>query len=407
MASSPSRAVASLIPLVLACGVAPATRGTSVAPPAAAPEIVAAGLDSSVAPPAPTPEPEPAPVADAPSIDPIKPQPPPGPIFLGRFDLANATGPRFSWSGSAIVLRFTGPSVAVTLEDNGWNWYEVEIDGQKRAPIGLQKGVHTYALASGLSEGEHLVRVARRNEAHGGVTRFVGFELAPGHAMLPPPPRPERRLEFVGDSITCGFGTAGDHPCPFEYRTENHELTYAALAAKELGAEEHTVCWSGWGMVRGADGSWGANLPAVYGRTFHKPTSPAWDPAAFQPHAVVIALGTNDFGLGDPGDVYTDAYTRFLLRLRTTYPDAWLVGTTSPMLYGGQKARQKELVLRALERRRAAGDLKVELVDFASQTFDGMGCGGHPGKRTQAKMAEKLLPVLREKLGWVDPPARD
>lgn len=404
MASSSLRHAVWLTPIVLACCMAPAGKPAASAEKSA-PPIAAAGPDSAVA----TPEPEvdvsssPPPEA-APTIAPAPPAPPApkGPLFLGRFDAANATGPRFSWSGSAIVVRFTGPSLAVTLEDNGWNWYEVEVDGEKRAPLAMRHGVVTYSIASGLAAGEHVARIARRNEAHGGVTRLVGFEVAEGHEILSPPPRPTRRLEFVGDSITCGFGTAGDHPCPFEYRTENHELTYAALAAKELGAEGHTVCWSGWGMVRGADGSFGANLPAVYGRAFHKPTSPAWDTSSFQPHAVVIALGTNDFGQGDPGDLYTNAYSAFLARLRAAYPDAWLVATTSPMLYAGQKAWQRELVERALARRRAAGDERVTVVDFASQTFEGMGCGGHPGKKTHAKMAERLVPVLREKLGWVD-----
>lgn len=373
-----------LAPLILACYTGPIR--------------VAAIADEAQTPASPTPEPSVEPTA--PPAPPAAPPAPPAPLFLGRFDFSEPAGPRFSWSGSAIVVRFTGPRVSITLEDNGWNWFEVEIDGRKRSPLGAQKGVREYVLATDLEDGEHVLRFARRNEAHGGVSRFVRFSFADGHGMLAPPPRPTRRIEYVGDSITCGFGTEGTFPCPFEYRTENHELAYGAIAARELGAEAHTICWSGWGMVRGADGGWGANVPSVYGRTFHKHAQPAWDAAAFHPDAVVIALGTNDFGRGDPGKDFVEAYVLFLARLRALHPDALVVATTSPMLRDAPKARQRELMELAIAHSRQHEGQRVVMLDFPSQSYEGLACGSHPGRATHAEMAEKLVGVLREELGW-------
>lgn len=378
-----------LAPLILACYMGPSRvaartdepkTATPALPPAHAAEP-GARLPTALPPPAP-------------------PEAPPAPLFLGRFDFSDPAGPRFSWSGSAIVVRFTGPRVSITLDDNGWNWFEVEIDGRKRAPIAAQHGVREYVLANDLTDGEHLLRFARRNEAHGGVTRLAGVSFAEGHRMLAPPPRPTRRIEYVGDSITCGFGTEGTHPCPFEYRTENHELAYGSLAARELGAEAHTICWSGWGMVRGADGGWGANLPSIYGRTLHKRAQPAWDGASFHPDAVVIALGTNDFGTGDPGKDFVEAYVAFLARLRALHPDALVVATTSPMLRDAPKARQRELVEVAVARARQQHDQKVVMLDFPTQTTEALGCGSHPGRATHADMARRLVAILREELGW-------
>ena len=385
----PHRLAFWLAPLILACCMG----SSRVAP--------LADESSSLAP-APAPSPV---LSREPAVELVPPAPPvssapPAPLFLGRFDFSEPAGPRFSWSGSAIVARFTGPRVAITLEDNGWNWFEVEIDGQKRPPLGAKHGVHEYILAGDLADGEHVLRFARRNEAHGGVTRFVGLSFADGHGMLAPPPRPTRRIEYVGDSITCGFGTEGTHPCPFEYRSENHELTYAAIAARELGAEAHTICWSGWGIVRGADGGWGANVPSVYGRTLHKRAQPAWEPAAFHPDAVVIALGTNDFGIGDPGKDFVEAYVLFLARLRALHPDALVVATTSPMLRDAQKAKQRELIEVAIARSRQQRDQKLVMLDFPSQRTEAMGCGNHPGRATHADMASRLVATLREQLGW-------
>ena len=34
---------------------------------------------------------------------------------------------------------------------------------------------------------------------------------------------PERRIEFIGNSITCGYGVESENPSdPFTYETENH-----------------------------------------------------------------------------------------------------------------------------------------------------------------------------------------
>ena len=62
------------------------------------------------------------------------------------------------------------------------------------------------------------VRLYRRTEASFGVTRFLGVELG-GGKLLAPPPAAARRIEVVGDSVTCGYGNEGaDMNCPFTGR---------------------------------------------------------------------------------------------------------------------------------------------------------------------------------------------
>lgn len=49
---------------------------------------------------------------------------------------------------------------------------------------------------------------------------------------------PERRIEFIGNSITCGYGVESENPSdPFTYETENHFYTYAARTARALKAQ--------------------------------------------------------------------------------------------------------------------------------------------------------------------------
>lgn len=324
----------------------------------------------------------------------------PGPQFLGRFDLRDDGSARFSWPGSAILVRFRGTELAVTFDDHGWNHMDVRIDGAWRARLPLKKGKLAYTVATGLPEGEHTVRLARRNEGHGGITTFHGF-VAPGGEILPPPPAPQRRLEVLGDSITCGFGVDGRDPCPFEYWSENHERSYAAILGRALDAEEHTVAWSGFGMLRGADGSRTSTMQSLFGRTLATDFNLLWSFERFQPHAVLIALSTNDFAKGDPGPPFVAAYDAFLGRVRKVYPQALVVATTSPMLGGEQKEISRRLIREVVALRVAAGDRKVDFFDFDSQRIsDGFGCGHHPSAKVHEDMARKIEPYLREKLDW-------
>lgn len=329
-----------------------------------------------------------------------EPSAPPGPLFLGRFDVRDDGSARFSWPGSAILVRFRGTQLTVTFDDHGWNHMDVRIDGAWQARLPLKKGKLVYTLASGLPEGEHTIRVARRNEGHGGITTFHGF-AAPGGEILPPPPASQRRLEVLGDSITCGFGVDGRDPCPFEYWSENHERSYAAILGRALDAEEHTVAWSGFGMLRGADGSRTSTMQSLFGRTLATDFNLVWSFERYQPHAVLIALSTNDFAKGDPGPPFVAAYDAFLGRLRKVYPQALLVATTSPMLGGEQKDTSRRLIREAVSLRGAAGDRKVDFFDFDSQKIsDGFGCGHHPSAKVHEDMARKIEPYLREKLDW-------
>jgi lysophospholipase L1-like esterase len=255
-------------------------------------------------------------------------------------------------------------------------------------------------LASNLADGPHEVRIARRNEGHGGTTTFIGFAFADGVA-LPPPRRPERRLQFIGDSITCGYGSEGKSPCPYEFWSENYEVTYAALTARHFGAEAHVIAKSGWGMWRGADGRSYGVIPRIYDRQLPEAPLPVWAHDTFVPDAIVINLSTNDFGKGDPGVYLTQAYAEFLERLRGLYPRAYLLATSSPMLGGSAKLRSSEHIRLAIERRVQAGDTGVDFLEFETQHLgDQLGCNSHPGKTTHAKMAAVLEAKLADRLQW-------
>jgi lysophospholipase L1-like esterase len=321
--------------------------------------------------------------------------------FIGRVDQGDPAGARFAWSGTGIVANFTGPSVTVKL--GGGQEYTVVLDGVVQptlTPTGSD------VLASGLGDGSHEIELYRRTEASQGESQFLGFDFGGGE-LLPPPPASERRLELLGDSISCGYGDEGaDMNCHFTPETENHYLSYGPLAARALGAELSTVAWSGKGVVcnYGDDATACVDpMPAYYDRVLPNRADSHWDFSSWQPQAVVINLGTNDFSTAvDPSDTDFDtAYVSLLAHLREVYPDALLLCTVGPLLSGTDLTTARADIAAAVQTRNAAGDIRVETFELApTDPANGYGCDYHPSLATHRVMADTLTSVLRTKLGW-------
>jgi lysophospholipase L1-like esterase len=208
----------------------------------------------------------------------------------------------------------------------------------------------------------------------------------------------------VGDSITCGYGIEGpDMNCGFTPQTENHYLTYAALTARALDAEVSTVAWSGKGVVcnYGDDASSCMNpLPSYYERTLPNRADSAWDFSRFQPDAVVVNLGTNDFSTDDdPTQAeFQAAYLALLQTIRGKYPNARIVCTNGPMLSGTDLTTVRSYIQSVVE---TLADPKVQSLEIPAQDgSDGYGCDWHPSQARHEKMAELLTTALKSALGW-------
>jgi hypothetical protein len=326
----------------------------------------------------------------------------PGVRFIGRVDTSDAAGARFAWSGTGVVARFSGSELAVRM--NGAQQYTVLIDGELQPKLTTTGG--TDVLASGLAAGEHEVEIYRRTEANQGESQFLGFELGAGE-LLAPPAAPERRIEIIGDSISAGYGNEGaNRSCPFSADTENHYLTYGAIAARNVEADLVTVAWSGKGVVcnYGDDpASCTDPMPVYYGRTLPNRADSMWDFSRFQPQAVVINLGTNDMStLSDPSEPeFTSAYVDLLTRVRTAYPDALILCTVGPLLNGADLTTARAYIAAAVQQRVSAGDTEVQTFELApTNASDGYGCDYHPSLRTHEIMAEALTSTLETELGW-------
>jgi len=324
--------------------------------------------------------------------------------WFGRVDLVtDPQHPRFAWSGTGFVAKFMGTSLAASL-NNGASatLFKPVVDGVAQPVFTASAGQSTYMLASGLGSGVHTVELYRQTEGAQGNSQLMGLTVGGGGALMAPPGPSGKLIEVVGDSITCGYGTLGklgDNDC---YPTESHWDTYAAVAARALGAELSTIATSGQGAYRNYGGDMTNTMPMVYGRTLTGSATPAWD-FSVAPQAVVINLGTNDIsnGKGDPGMPFRDAYLGLTQTIRMKYPNALIVCIIGPLLSGTDLDTIRGHITAVVSARQAAGDTNIEFFDkIQPQASDKAACQYHPDPAENQLMADLLAAELKTRLHW-------
>jgi lysophospholipase L1-like esterase len=315
--------------------------------------------------------------------------------LIGRFDTNTPGQAQFTWPGSAIEFRFTGTTAKIALASTGDVRFQVEIDGVVQ-DLWVKNGEAIYTLASGLTQGEHNIRLTRLTESFALVTTLLGDPLVDGK-LLPAPTAAQKRLLVIGDSITAGYGVEGaDQTCKYSASTSNQQLTYAALAANALKADLHALAWSGIGAWR----SYGEKTPVNpsilvrYQRTLADDINSRWNPTLYQPDAVLITIGTNDYWEGSVTDEYRTAMKTLITMVQTDYGDKPVYLIISPMLNGAARDSQKTIL----------GSLvstNVKVLDLGKmEPEDGLGCDWHPNKITNQRMGKALEQQLKTDLKW-------
>lgn len=349
--------------------------------------------------------------------------------YTGRIDFSDPKTPTYSAPGVHLRVRFNGIAAAVEFEDQfvydvNRNFYEVIVDDLPPVKLAPTKGTTRYTVASGLANTTHTVTFVKRTESALGWTKFKGVEIE--GELIDPLPRPARRMIFIGDSITCGsgneaannsgecyqdaYGNGGGWGQPYH----NNWMSYGAVTARTLGAEYHVTAVSGIGLVRNYSFLYDARpLPEVYDLTFLElqQGSPQWDPQAFVPDVVVIALGTNDFSPGDsprpPMTVqeFTAGYIPFVQKLRGYWPDAHIFAVSSPMLGDGWPSpndkylTDQQTALANVEAHfQSGGDPNVHA--YNTTKLYGDGCGTHPSVAQHQAMAAELGAFIQTTVGW-------
>ena len=314
-------------------------------------------------------------------------------VMLGRTDEQADGTRRIGWVGSGFTVRAAGP-VTVTMTDSGGNRFDV-FEGDGTRILVPQAGTHAYTLgAEGVTQ---TITLRRRSESiSAGLTTIDAVEAY----GTEPVAMPERRILFLGDSITAGFGVTGpDEHCGYDVDTSSVQDTYAVLAAQAFGADYHIIAISGRGAIYNYDDHPDPNMAAHV--TMALPdTAGTWDASAWTPDIVVINLGTNDWSTYDPGTTFAGNYTGILVELAGTYPDAEILSLTGPLLEGDQEKAIEDGVAVAIERAKRQGVDARAVAIHLPEDGEVYGCSRHPNVRAMRHMADQVIPEIAAETGW-------
>lgn len=237
--------------------------------------------------------------------------------------------------------------------------------------------------------------------------------------LLPPPPAKQRRIQIIGDSITCGYGNEGAETDLLHHTaTENPTKAYSYLTARALDADLEIVAWNGKGVITAyvgeeenavADPSW--LVPMLYQYTdagcsryyFGEAQQEweRWDENRFHPDLVIVYLGTNDASYtrdhADRQKQYREAYIRLLEDIHGKHPNAKILCTLGTM----DQRLCPTLAQTIQEYQERYPEQAVIYVQLPMQEdADGLGTFWHPSTVTHRKMAEILTQKARELMQW-------
>lgn len=379
--------------------------------------------------------------------------------FVGRYDLTDPAKPRFDWSGNTMSARFEGSEVTWGAESGVEQVFEVIIDGRAQQVVLPDYSDPTAPVATRthkLPSGTHEITVVRSSEALFGDSYFVPFTFGGGKQL--PSREYARRIEYIGDSITCGYGDEGPNAtCPYDVpirqapnergeledvkipETQNIYLAYGSVAARRLGAQATTLCFSGKGVALNyreqgvgegkilnpndkPDPDAKTTIPEYYLRRVATEKSDAskpgstWDFAQEpEPQVVLINIGTNDFArdanqdsIADGIDLglFREKYRAFVEFVRKVRPTAKIFLALPPMLsdkFPLDNARTdfRSALRSIVEQLNASGDQDVffmELVEMGVRY--GLGCDYHPNLEVHRIMAEQVVGAIAAKTCW-------
>ena len=230
----------------------------------------------------------------------------------------------------------------------------------------------------------------------------LGVLLAEDGELTPPPPRPERRIEFFGDSITSGMGNEAPEDGADDNKAEkNNFLAYGAITARNLGAEYVSTSQSGVGLM--------ASFVGFTMQDFYDQLSAIdnnnskWDFNRWTPHVVVINLFQNDSALVEErlDPVPTDeqriaVYYDFVRRIRGHYPEAYIICTLGTMDASKPGSPWPGYIHSAVEQWKAeTNDQGIDVMIFEFKDFY-----KHPRVHHHRENAEVLTAFIKEKMGW-------
>ena len=314
--------------------------------------------------------------------------------YYGRIQNQDVDLPRFWSPGVYIKARFDGNECSFFVNDqelNGYvhNYLEVIVDS--KAFRFQTKFAANKITLRGLNKGVHSITICKDTESGNGYLEFAGIKCK---KLLPLPAKPSEKIEFIGNSITCGFGAdttkIGCGKGQW-YDEHNAYMAYGPLTARALHAQWELTSVSGIGMIHSCCGM-KILMPQVYDKIDLRDDSIAYDFNDYIPGIVTICLGQND-GIQDSA-AFCSAYVDFVKTIRSKYAKAKIILLSSPMADTKLRTVLKNYLNSIDNYFQANGDKNIYTFFFETQYNHG--CFSHPDLKEHREIADLLIHFIRE-----------
>jgi len=309
---------------------------------------------------------------------------------------------RFDWSGTYAETILDGRELKLRLSDTRKSYFDVTVDGRPAGKFKAAAKDTIVTVAGNLPRGIHRIAIRKRTEGETGTTTFHEFILPRGGSLTATQPR-KRFIEFIGNSLSAGFGTEGlDRSEPFTPENENCNLAYSTIIPRYFDADYAIIAHSGRGAVRNYGDS--VRVSAVSMRdkflqTLDEDTLSRWDFEAYRPDLVVINLGANDFST-EPHPYrseFVEAYTGILQDIFDKYGNDVKVLCVIPYAISAPVEGYYSEAVSKFDSR----DIRIIRMptDYINATTD-RGAVWHPNYSGQKKMAMMLIPYISTMMDW-------
>ncbi len=234
---------------------------------------------------------------------------------LGVRNLASENSLHMDWtcSGAEFTVDLKGESILFNFTVSADCYFRVWVDGEEHVQneseyftVSPSTGM---LLVKGLTPGKHTIRIMKVTDYTLARAELTAVTFAGSILTDTDTSDKELYIEFVGDGITCGFGTVGDGAGA--YTDQDGTLAYPYLLAEALNADYSMTALSRQGLLCGTPG-------VTSGYLYASPLKDSKNQYAFERKAdiVVINVGTNDYSENVGEAEFKAAYLSFLKTVR-------------------------------------------------------------------------------------------
>lgn len=340
----------------------------------------------------------------------------------------------FDYSASGFEFCFRGTKAECTIISDSEKWNETnkgvlgifikEITNQNYSNISywenlsdelskkavLTENENHITLFESESEKTVVIKVIKLSEAAFGYAGLKNLEID-GELIKPVSVNSTQpKIEFIGDSITCGYGIEGIYlKDGFSTTQERADKAYAFLTAKKLNAAFNCVSWSGIGIISNYVDPETVNLPDTHwlmpalwpytdkSLSLRLGLEPeVWDEKKFSPDIVVINIGTNDASFVREVEErrlsYVSSYRQLIEAVHRRSPEARIVCCLGVMGQLLCKSVEEAVSLFSKD----FPNVKIKAITFPVQDEkDGIGADWHPTAKSHEKVALQLSEEIK------------